>query len=62
MCLAERTDLESMFKDDKSTVLDLYLVTGVKVSFWSNLILINYVNDNISTDCWDKEPERSLYM
>ena len=33
VCLAERTDLESMFKDDKSTVLDLYLVTGVKVSF-----------------------------
>lgn len=33
VCLAERSDLESLFQHDKHTVLDIYLITGVKVRF-----------------------------
>jgi len=62
VCLAERSDLESMFKHDKHTVMDIYLVTGVKVSFWVIWYWLINVIDDISIDCWDKEQGRSLYL
>ncbi|XP_070493222.1 zinc finger protein 652-B-like [Chironomus tepperi] len=31
VCLAERSDLESMFRPEKQTILDIYLITGVKI-------------------------------
>ena len=40
VCLIHQSEVEPMFASDQSIVLDLFLLTGVKVSNFLNKILL----------------------